>query len=149
MTNKSWLTAIKRPGLSKPMQFLTSKELIKWPALDYGCGLGVDAFRLNMDMWDPWYFNTDYFKHMLMTMKFQTITCNYVLNVLPDPAERNAVVNSIYNLLLPSGTAYISVRRDQRSLKGWTSKGTWQGYVQLDLPILTSNSGFAIYQLDK
>jgi ubiquinone/menaquinone biosynthesis C-methylase UbiE len=109
--------------------------------LDYGCGKGKDADLLEFVKYDPFYF-----PHF-PTEKFELITCNYVLNTLPDEAERQSVLDKIMELLLPQGEAYISVRADRKNLNGYTRKGTYQGYHPPMLPLLHKGSGFEIYHL--
>jgi hypothetical protein len=45
--------------------------------------------------------------------------------------------------------AYITVRNDRKGLKGKTSKGTWQGLVTLNLPIVRKTSGYITYFISK
>ena len=74
------------------------------------------------------------------------MTCHYVLNVM-DEAERNEVIESILSLLNPKGKAYITVRRDIKS-EGFTSRGTYQENVRLDLPIVKElKNAYCIYEL--
>ena len=42
--------------------------------------------------------------------KFDTITCNYVLNVVPIEEEAK-IISSVYRRLKKGGSAYFSVRR--------------------------------------
>ena len=133
-------TAIKRKSLSLPAKWLNDKGLIKGAALDYGCGLGADAFLIGMDNYDPNYFPRRPIK------KYDTITCTYVLNVL-HPDDVPYVVDDIAKYLAPDGTAYIAVRRDIKK-EGRTSIGTQQWNVRLPLPILVEKkSRFCIYKL--
>jgi 2-polyprenyl-3-methyl-5-hydroxy-6-metoxy-1,4-benzoquinol methylase len=140
MENKSHLTAITRGGkLSVPMRWLHTAGLLKGRVLDYGCGKGIDADVLGLTKYDPYHFP------QIPRGKFDTITCQYVLNVIPTPIERMEVLDRIRQLLAPRGVAYITVRNDTRNLRGWTRRGTWQGQIKLSLPVVVSTSDFVIY----
>jgi hypothetical protein len=80
--------------------------------------------------------------------KFDTIFCNYVLNVIPDLTERENVVSLIESKLESGGVAYISVRNDRSALNGYTKRGTWQGLIVLDLPIVARNANFTVFRLE-
>lgn len=144
--NKAHLTAISRKSLSQPMKYLLREGKIFDDALDYGCGRGFDADALAMASYDP-YHRPD--EDVLVPNRYKTITCNYVLNVIPDEKERNEVLNKIRDMLTGEGVAYISVRNDTKSLNGWTSKGTWQGHIILDLPVVKKTSNFIMYRMTK
>jgi len=128
MINSSGKTAITRKTLSLPMKWLEKHNMLACNRpnrrLDYGCGKGFDADTLGFQKYDLNHFPT------LPQGKFDVITCIYVLNVIPDVAERQAVCDNILDLLADCGTAYIAVRNDLDALKGTTSKGTWQGNVE-------------------
>ena len=141
--DKSHLTAITRKKLSAPASWLRNKGQIRGRILDYGCGRGFDAKELNADKYDP------FFSHCPPHGQYDTILCTYVLNVIPNSQERSRILNKIKGLLNEGGRAYISVRRDLKSLKGWTKKGTWQGLIALPLKIVEENSNFIIYELGK
>ena len=143
MSNKSHLTAIKRKSLSLPCRYLTENGKLVGHVLDYGCGRGFDANALGAAKYDPFYFSA------LRLNNFDTIYCNYVLNVIEDPAERTKVLEDISSLLNTNGVAYISVRNDRAQLNGITAKGTWQGYIELDLPVEKKCAGYVMYRLTK
>jgi hypothetical protein len=52
------------------------------------------------------------------------------------------------NSTIPDGVAYITVRRNLKK-DGFTSKGTYQRIVRLNLPIVEENSDYCIYRMDK
>ncbi len=104
------LTVKEREKASFPTLFLYNNKLLKGKILDFGCGLGADIAFLekeNYDIkgYDPYYL-PDY-----PNEKFDTIICNYVLNVLL-PEEQSYVLMCISELLKPTGKAYFAVRRD-------------------------------------
>ena len=138
---KAHMTAISRTKPSKPMQILEEKELLKGTLLDYGCGKGFDADYYNMDKYDPKFYPK------LPRKKYNTVTCNYVVNVIL-PNKQKEVLDSIKSKLRLGGVAYISVRRDIKK-EGYTSKGTYQRNVFLDLPVLKETDKFCIYILKK
>jgi len=136
MMNQPERTAIERKKLSAPMKFLEEEGYLDGRTLDYGCGRGFDAGELGLEAFDPNFFSG------VPEGKFDTITCNYVLNVVTEE-EAFGIVQDIESRLAPGGHAYITVRRD---LKGNKDTDT-QRNVELDLPIVheTSN-GYCIYE---
>jgi len=140
--DKAHLTAIARNKLSRPAKWLIEHNMLCGDVLDYGCGRGYDATLCNFAKYDP-YYSPD-----MPVGRFDYIMCNYVLNVIPDEDERESVINDIRGRLLPGGIAYVSVRNDKKNLNGYTSKGTWQGLIELDLPVVTSNANFTMYKLE-
>jgi len=141
MSNKAHLTALRRKSLSLPCKYLLDKNLVQGRALDYGCGHGFDADSLGAEKYDPHYFPTR------PEGKYNLIYCNYVLNVIEDPAERLKVIEDIRSFLAPKGVAYISVRNDREKLIGYKKKGTWQGHVELGLPVEKKCAGYVMYCL--
>ena len=141
--SKAHLTAIARTTASQPMKRLYELGRLYGRALDYGCGRGYDADEFGMDRYDPHY------QPVKPEGLFATITCNYVLNVIESHEARMTVLRDIQARLVPGGKAYITVRADKKALIGTTSKGTWQGYITLDLPVVTKRAGFVTYELDE
>jgi SAM-dependent methyltransferase len=138
----SYKTAIRRRKCSLPTRFLLEEGLIRGRVLDFGCGRGFDASRLGIESYDP-HFSPDYPEG-----KFDTIICHYVLNVIKEESARKKVLDQIRDLLGDGGNAYISIRYDLPKLKGTTKIGTWQGLIELDLPILVKKVGrYIIYHL--
>ena len=143
--NASAKTAIKRTTVSAPMKFLVERGYFQSPAkrLDYGCGHGFDAEFLGMDKYDLNHF-PEY-----PTGTYDLITCNYVLNVIQDKAERERVIKNIKVLLEDDGVGLISVRRDITT-EGTTKTGTYQENVELKLPLIYEKKGrYAIYGVTK
>jgi hypothetical protein len=134
-------TAMTRSKPSLPMRELEEQGLLQGRMLDYGAGKGFDADRLGMEKYDPTFWPE------APEGSFDTITCNYVLNVVP-PESEDEILGHIEELLAPGGTAYIAVRRDVKR-DGLTGSGTYQRRVELDLPVLVEKKGaFAIYVLE-
>jgi 2-polyprenyl-3-methyl-5-hydroxy-6-metoxy-1,4-benzoquinol methylase len=139
--NKAYLTAISRNKISKPVQFLKTEGLLKGTVLDYGCGRGFDAKAIKADAFDPHYFPE------MPKKKYDTIICNYVLNVVDETVEKN-IIKSIKKLLKKGGRAYISVRRDSFK-EGINSKGTYQRYSYPNLTSFNKESGsYEMYLLE-
>jgi hypothetical protein len=138
---KAHLTAITRRALSLPTKFLQQAGLLVGHVLDYGCGRGFDCDALGCDGYDP------HWRPARPAASYDTIYCNYVLNVIPDASERQDVLWDIQRLL-GRGKAYISVRNDKFT-DGLSSKGTWQGHIKLNLPVVKKNSNFIMYELCK
>jgi hypothetical protein len=144
-SSKAHLTAISRKSPSAPMKYLHKMGLLKGKMLDYGCGRGFDADTFGMAKYDPFWFKCDDFA----PCEFDTITSNYCLNVIEDFKEREYAVNQMLHLLNPEGNLYIAVRADKKALNGYTSKGTWQGYIELPYTKIRSCSAFDLYHLTK
>lgn len=141
--NQSYKTAITRNKPSKPMRILEEHEVFNGGiiGLDYGCGKGFDADYYGLDKYDP-----HYFPKPVLLGKYEVITCNYVLNVIPDVIDRDNVLDKIKSLLSPEGVAYISVRRDLSApiVKG---RGCDQVLVELNLPVLYKDNATCIYYM--
>lgn len=135
----SWKTAIVRTKLSAPVRYLREHRLIKGYVLDYGCGRGFDATYLGWDKYDPHYYPDD------PSFLYDTIICSYVLNTLPKSRERE-ILDDIRQYLRFFGHAYITVRRNVKK-PGYTKLGTYQRNVRLDLPVVTENADFCIYDM--
>lgn len=106
----SHLTIKERDRPSFPTRELLARGLISGSVLDFGSGLGLDGKflrgkGLDVTDYDPFYA-PDY-----PTQRFDTILCNYVLNVLL-PEEQPYVLMAVSELLEPGGKAYFTVRRD-------------------------------------
>ena len=134
-------TAITRKKPSVPMRWLDQAGRLVGKMLDYGCGRGRDANTYGMAPYDP------YYQPVMPDGKFDTITCNYVLNVIESPAERAWVLLRVWAALADGGRAYITVRNDRKALNGCTKIGTWQGLIELDLPVVRRTSSYIIYEL--
>ena len=115
------------------MKLLDKEGLLDGRILDYGCGRGFDAGELGLEAYDPYFFPD------MPKGKFDTITCNYVLNVVSEEIEA-WILHDIEERLTSNGVAYITVRRD---LNG---QEPTQRIVKLDLPIVEENAGFCIYE---
>lgn len=126
-------TAIQRNKLSAPMKLLEEDGQLDGRVLDYGCGRGFDAKALELELYDPYFFPD------VPDGKFDTITCNYVLNVVDEETEA-WIISDIESKLEDGGHAFITVRRD---LNG--SEST-QRVVRLDLPVYFENNSFCIYE---
>ncbi len=136
-------TAIARSVPSVPMRALKAFGRIVGRTLDYGCGRGCDARTYGLEYFDPHY------SPVMPEGRFDTIVCNYVLNVIESAETRISVLRDIQARLADGGRAYITVRTDKAALNGTTRTGTWQGLVVLDLPIVQRGPGYVTYALDK
>lgn len=106
----SHLTIKERKWPSFPTKELFSRGAIRGRVLDFGSGSGVDVAFLRengFDVlgYDPFYAPT------YPTGQFDTILCQYVLNVLL-PEEQVQVLMAVSELLKPTGRAFFTVRRD-------------------------------------
>ncbi len=147
--DKSHLTAISRKSLPNPTKWLILDNRIPFApkrVLDYGCGKSHDLNNtfFHADGYDP------YYRPERPTGQYDMVMCNYVLCVIPTAAERKLVLAQIQNLLKKHGVAYISVRNDKpHQGHGWTSRGTYQADVRLNLPVIHKCRDFRMYQLTK
>lgn len=144
----SHLTAKERDRESFPTRFLFRKGLIKGSVLDFGCGYGADVDYLKREGMDVIGFDSHYAPHY-PEKKFDTIICQYVLNVLL-PEEQALVLMSVSELLKEGGKAYFTVRRDLR-FEGFRihklhKKPTFQCKVKLPFKSILANDFCEIYE---
>ena len=149
--DKSWRTAITRRSASLPVRWLHSKRLIGNTVLDFGCGKGKDIEYLNSmghltTGYDPHHRTLEDNTYALL-YHYDTVVCNYVLNVLPKDKQRD-ILFRIKSCLREGCCAYITVRRDITK-EGYTSRGTFQRNVTLGLPVVHKTSGYCIYKLER
>ena len=137
--NLAHKTAISRKKPSVPASFLSGEGLLVGRVLDFGCGQGMDANAYGLEKYDP------YYAPEMPIGRFETVVCNYVLNVAVKEKEQ-AILEEIKDKLVVGGIAYITVRRDIVT-EGKTKKGTFQRNVLLDLPKVKETSRFCIYKL--
>ena len=144
----SHLTAKERDKESWPTRWMFRKGLLSGEVLDFGSGDGTDAQYLrgkNLDCteYDP-HYAPDY-----PAKRFDTIICNYVLNVLL-PEEQADVLMSVSELLKPTGRAYFTVRRDLKYFGYRTHKvhkvKTYQCNVVLPYRSVLENDFCEIYE---
>jgi len=137
------LTAITRKKPSAPMQMLAGSYQLSGRILDYGCGKGFDADHFGIERFDPHFFP------VMPEGLFDTIVCNYVLNVIESPETRAVVLRDIVSKLTDNGMAYITVRNDVKDLNGRTKRGTWQGLIKLTLPVMRTCADYVTYFLTR
>src|ERR1035437_5320556 len=146
--NHSHLTAIERTKMSFPTQWLLNNDKLQGEILDFGCGFGYDVF----DLKNKGYEIDGYDKYHLPeypTKKYDTIICNYVLNVL-EADEQPEVLMSVSELLKHTGRAYFTVRRDL-TYEGFRihkihQKTTFQCNVKLQYKSVFFNENCEIYE---
>jgi ATP adenylyltransferase len=121
---------------SKPSRLLVHNKLTVGDVLDYGCGKGRDADAFGWDKFDPYFHNVE------LTKQYDTIVCNYVLNVVPLDEEKE-VLKKISDALKPNGKAYLSVRMDEFDAK------SLHRFVFLPFKIIHKEKSFCIYLMHK
>ncbi len=146
--NNPHLTAIERTSMSFPTRWLNKRSLLKGDILDYGCGFGFDTEDLQKMGFNIVGYD-NYYRPEYPQKKFDTIICNYVLNVL-EPNEQAEVLMSVSELLKPTGKAYFSVRRDLK-YEGFRThyvhkQPTYQSNVKLPYKSVFSNENCEIYE---
>lgn len=146
--NHPHLTAIKRTAISAPTRYLLQHNMLKGRILDYGCGFGFDTEDLKQKGFDILGYD-NYYRPSFPEGKFDTIICNYVLNVLEPYAQAEVLMN-VSNLLVPNGTAFFAVRRDL-TVEGFRlhtihKQYTYQCNVRLPFTSLTRNNSFELYK---
>lgn len=144
----SHLTAKERDKASYPTRWLLRNGFIKGEILDYGCGFGADVAYLSKKGFDTVGYDPHYSPEYPDSV-FDTIICNYVLNVL-FPEEQSEVLMTISELLKPQGRAYFAVRRDLKYPGFRTHKihkvKTYQCRVNLPYKSVLKNDFCEIYE---
>jgi DNA phosphorothioation-associated putative methyltransferase len=138
LTVESWRTAISRKKLSKPVQIYRHELMGR--ILNYGSGRGEDTEFLRVLGYDIYNYDKYFPSDADLLVKYDTIICNYVLNVISTIDERIEVLLHIKQLLNENGYAYITVRpfSELRSIKTSvkyndgiiTSKNTFQKFYE-------------------
>lgn len=146
----SHLTAKERETLSFPTFSLLKKNLLIGEILDFGCGFGKDVELLKSKGFNVFGYDKHYFP-AYPTIKFDTIICFYVLNVLMQEEQAN-VLMEVSQLLKPTGKAYFAVRRDIR-FEGFRThkihqKPTYQCNVILNYRSIFKNENCEIYEYE-
>jgi diadenosine tetraphosphate (Ap4A) HIT family hydrolase len=146
--NNPHLTAIERTTISFPTRWLKQNNLLKGEILDFGCGYGIDTDQLQEQGFNVVGYD-NHFRPDYPIKRFDTIICNYVLNVL-EPNEQAEVLMSVSELLKPTGKAYFAVRRDLKS-EGFRTHyvhklPTYQSNVILPYKSVFTNENCEIYE---
>lgn len=146
--NHPYLTAIRQTTLSAPTRYLLQHGMLKGLILDFGCGFGFDADELKRQGYDIAGYDY-YYRPKYPEGKFDTILCNYVLNVLEPYAQAEVMMN-VTNLLHPYGTAFFAVQRDLKEegfrLHAIHRQYTYQCNVHLPFLSLECNADYELYQ---
>jgi len=118
-------TAKARDSLSAPMRFYSEAGLLKGEVLDFGCGKDPHAFARYDPAHDP--------DPAPLQRTWDTVTCNYVLNVLPLEGLRTNVMLSLRALVAEGGQALVSVwQRSPEAETFRTSRGYQCGWSRED-----------------
>lgn len=151
------LTAIARKAPSAPMKWLAreGKLTATQTILDYGCGKGKDVewlkdFYYNIVGYDPHYAPSTIQNGL--SRAFDVVTCNFVMNVIEGSQERDSTILHIKGLLRHGGKAYVAIRADKAKLIGYTKRGTFQTYVDMNpygFKLLHKGSGYELYEYVK
>lgn len=115
-------TAIKRKELSAPVKELLALGVFEGKTvLDFGCGAGLDVIKLRelgytVDGYDKFQQGWG----ILQDKNYDVVMCNYVLNVVELPEERQVILKQLRKL---GSEVYVTVRTDHKSIRS-----TWQPY---------------------
>lgn len=112
-------TAQNRGAPSLPMAWYKTGGRLRGKILDFGCGRDVPVSGVQIARYDPAY-QPDL---TTLTEQYDTITLNYVLNVIPLEAHRAQLLLALRALLNPGGRLLIAVYR-----KGDQDSKTAAGY---------------------
>lgn len=138
-------TAMSRNNPSAPMQWLYNQGYLVGRCLDYGSGKGKDAETFGLEAFDPYHGPTS-----KPLGKFNTIACNYVLNVVSEEEARE-ILGYLFRKLSHDAIGshiLVTVRADLPK-EGRPGKGCYQRCVEFSHPqweILKSTSGYTIYR---
>jgi hypothetical protein len=94
-------TALTRKQASAPVAYYEEHGLLKGRVLDYGCGLDVHRYT----RFDPVYHNHP---EVLLT-SYDTVMCNYVLNVQPTDHLIIEILTLLWHLTAPGGRVLVAV----------------------------------------
>jgi len=146
--NNPHLTAIERTSVSFPTRLLKERNLLIGDILDFGCGFGYDTDQLQKSGFNIVGYD-NFYRPEYPNKRFDTIICNYVLNVL-EPNEQAEVLMSVSELLKPTGKAYFAVRRDLKN-EGFRTHyvhklPTYQSNVILPYKSIFVNENCEIYE---
>ena len=144
----SHLTAKERDKMSFPTRILLERKLLNGCILDFGCGFGKDVEELksqdiDIEGFDPFY------QPEIKREKYDTIICNYVLNVL-QVKEQAKVLFEVSKLLKAGGKGFFAVRRDIKK-EGFRKhfvhkKYTYQCNVTLPFKSIFQTENLEIYE---
>jgi len=146
--NNPHLTAIERTSMSFPTRLLKERNMLIGEILDFGCGFGFDINQLQKSGYNIVGYD-NYYRPEYPEKRFDTIICNYVLNVL-EPNEQAEVLMAVSELLKPTGKAYFAVRRDLKN-EGFRThyvhkQPTYQSNVILPYKSIFVNENCEIYE---
>lgn len=134
---RRYRTAIVRGALSRPVRLATDLGLIgkETSVFDYGCGRGEDVEALSdagirVAGWDP------HFRPDTPQREADVVNLGYVINVIPDIAERHEVVRNAWQLANRALVIAARLDNELRNLSGGkphrdgflTAHGTFQKF---------------------
>ena len=121
-------TAMNRTKISAPFAWYQKNKLLKGSVLDYGAGMDKHEY----ERFDP-AFNPDY---ELLNKKYDTVVCNYVINVIPLEHNRFELIRVLQSLINEGGYIYLAVygkdgvdtETDQSFQCGWSLQ-EWKSFL--------------------
>ena len=127
------------------MKILHKKQLLHGNILEFGCGhheccdILKSEHNYRIEGYDK--FNPQYKDESLLIDYYDTVTCNYVFNVIHDLIEHQELITQ---LRLLSNNIFISVRSDKKAIQStwvyddnslgyWTSRQSFQRFYNKEL----------------
>lgn len=137
--------------MSQPTRWLMNNNLLKGDILDFGCGYGIDVEELSKLGFNIMGYDK-YYKPEYPKTTFDTIICQFVLNVV-DEDEQDEIIKQIKLLLNKDAKAYFTVRIGLKQY-GYkfdkrVKKYSLQRFVRLPFKIINSapRYRFVIYEM--
>ena len=120
-------TAKHRKDPSRPLARALELDIVKGPALDWGCGRGADLAYLKSLGIEAFGFDPKYRpqRPLLESARFRYAQCAYVLNTLPTWEDRERVINEMALYLEPGSKVMVATRHPS-DVNYFAKRGNWQ-----------------------
>jgi DNA phosphorothioation-associated putative methyltransferase len=129
-------TAIARPDPSTPLRWALARGHVGASVLDWGCGRGRDVHSLRSAGRTVWGYDPHYAPlpglSAVPFAQIDTILLIYVLNVIAEPGDRQALLDSMAHLASP-GTRIVAATRSRSDIERAVQTRGWRpvsdGYI--------------------
>ncbi len=139
-------TAISRTDLSAPMAFYQDQGFLTGEVLDYGGGKEVHEYNIFDPAW-----KADY---ELLDKKYDTVTCNYVINVIPLDHNRFELIRTLQTLINEDGKILLSIYgaedHDTVTARGYQcgwSKSEWKEFLKKHAKVKEIKAPFWAFEI--